>query len=54
MNVKSEGACEFPPVEMDAKKAASIKVFATNRKQGTKLDPAFVLTGVTFVPAASR
>lgn len=54
MNVKSEGACEFPPVEKDAKKAAGIKVFATNRKQGTKLDSSFVLTGVTFVPAASR
>jgi hypothetical protein len=54
MNVQPEGACEFPPLEKDAKKAAAIKVFATNRKQGTKLDGAFVQTGVTFVPVVSR
>jgi hypothetical protein len=54
INVQPEGACEFPPLERDAKRAAGIKVFATNRKQGTKLDGAFVQTGVTFVPAASR
>ena len=53
MNVQPEGVCEFPP-RADAKKAASIKVFATNRKQGTKLDGAFVQTGVTFVPVVSR
>ncbi len=44
-------ACEFAPVEKDAAKAAAIKVFATHRKQGGKLDGAFVPTGVTFVPA---
>jgi hypothetical protein len=54
MNVQPEGACEFPPLEKDAKKAAAIKVFSTNRKQGTKLDGAFVQTGVTFVPVVSR
>jgi hypothetical protein len=54
MNVQPEGACEFPPLEKDARKAAGIKVFSTNRKQGTKLDSAFVQTGVTFVPVASR
>jgi hypothetical protein len=54
MNVLPEGACEFPPLEKDAKKAAAIKVFSTNRKQGTKLDGAFVQTGVTFVPVVSR
>jgi hypothetical protein len=53
MNVQPEGVCEFPP-RADAKKAAGIKVFATNRKQGTKLDGAFVQTGVTFVPVPSR
>jgi hypothetical protein len=53
MNVQPEGVCEFPH-RADAKKAAAIKVFATNRKQGTKLDGAFVQTGVTFVPVASR
>jgi hypothetical protein len=54
INVKPEGACEFPPVEKDTKKTTGIKVFATNRKQGTKMDGAFVQTGVTFVPAVSR
>jgi hypothetical protein len=49
--VQPEGVCEFPPtLEKDAAKAAAIKVFATNRKQGKKLDDAFVITGVTFVP----
>jgi hypothetical protein len=47
--VQPEGVCEFPPLEKDAAKAAAIKVYATNRKQGKKLDDAFVLTGVTFV-----
>jgi hypothetical protein len=54
MNVQPEGVCEFPPLEKDARKAAAIKVFATNRKQGTKLDASFVLTGVTFVPVGGR
>ena len=44
-----EGACEFPPV-VDAAKAGAIKVYATNRKQGKKLDDAFAVAGVTFVP----
>ena len=48
--VRAEGVCEFPPLEKDAGKAAAIKVFATNRKQGKKLDDAFALAGVTFVP----
>jgi hypothetical protein len=47
--VQPEGVCEFPPRENDAAKAASIKVYATNRKQGKKLDDAFLLTGVTFI-----
>lgn len=47
--VQPEGVCEFAPIEKDAAKAAAIKVFATNRKQGKKLDDAFLLTGVTFV-----
>lgn len=54
MNVQPEGVCEFPPLEKDAKKAAAIKVFATNRKQGSKLDAAFVQAGVTFVAVRSR
>ena len=47
--VQPEGVCEFPPVETDAAKAAAIKVYATNRKQGKKLDDGFASTGVTFV-----
>ena len=47
--VQPEGVCEFAPIEKDAAKAAAIKVYATNRKQGKKLDDAFVVTGVTFV-----
>jgi len=54
MVVQPEGVCEFPPLEKDAKKANTIRVFATNRKQGTKLDSAFVQTGVTFVAIQSR
>ena len=46
--VQPEGVCEFPPVEKDAAKAAAIKVYATNRKQGKKLDDAFAIAGVTF------
>jgi len=50
--VEPEGACEFPPLEKDAAKAASIRAFATNAKQGKKLDDAFVEAGVAFVPVA--
>ena len=52
LNVQAEGVCEFPPIEKDAAKAASIKVFATHKKQGKKLDEAFSSAGVTFVPIA--
>jgi hypothetical protein len=48
--VQPEGVCEFAPVEKDPGRQAAIKVFATNRKQGKKLDDAFLATGVTFVP----
>ena len=47
--VKPEGVCEFPPV-IEPAKAGAIKVYATNRKQGKKLDDACALAGVTFVP----
>ena len=50
LRVQPEGVCEFPPIEKDQARAAAIKVFATNRKQGKKLDDAFALAGVTFVP----
>jgi len=47
--VQPEGVCEFPPLEKDAAKAANIRVLATNRKQGKKLDDGFNPAGVTFV-----
>ncbi len=50
--VRPEGVCEFPPVEKDPARAAAIKVFATNRKQGRRLDDGFLASGVSFVPAA--
>ncbi len=52
--VQPENVCEFPPVEKDAKKAAAIKVFATNKKQGKKLDESFTALGVTYVPVQVR
>jgi hypothetical protein len=48
--VQPEGVCEFPPLEKDTARAAAIKVFATNRKQGRRLDEAFLPSGVTFIP----
>ena len=48
--VQPEGVCEFPPIENDEARAGAIKVFGTNRRQGGKLDDAFVAAGVTFVP----
>ena len=47
--VQHEGVCEFPPLEKDPARAASIRVVATNRKQGKKLDDGFNPAGVTFV-----
>lgn len=54
MSIQAEGSCEFPPVEKDAKRAASIRVFASNKKQGSKLPDEFVSTGVSFVPVAGK
>jgi hypothetical protein len=48
--VEDAATCEFPAVEEEPERAAAIKVFATSRKQGDKLDDAFDRTGVTFVP----
>jgi hypothetical protein len=48
--VQPEGVCEFPPLEKDKAKTVAIKVTATNRKQGKKLDDGFDPTGVRFVP----
>jgi hypothetical protein len=54
ITVQPEGVCEFPPLERDPGRAASIKVYATHKKQGKKLDDAFVASGVTFVPVPSK
>jgi hypothetical protein len=54
INIQPEGVCEFPPVEKDPQKAAAIKVFATNKKQGKKLDDAFSSVGVSFVPILTK
>lgn len=54
VNVTGEDQCAFPPVEKDAAKAAAIVVYATNSKQGKKLDDEFVQTGVSFVPSTAR
>jgi hypothetical protein len=48
--VEPEGVCEFAPEEKDPARKAAIRVLATNRKQGKKLDDGFDPTGVTFVP----
>jgi hypothetical protein len=50
MVIEPEGVCEFPPIEKDSARAASIRVYATNRKQGKKLSKAFEREGVTFIP----
>jgi hypothetical protein len=51
--VEPEGVCAFPPLEKDAKRAATIKVYATAKKQGKKLDEAFDPKGVTFIPQST-
>ena len=50
MNVQA--GCDFPPLEKDPAKAKAISVFATNEKQGKKLDDGFDPSGVTFVAKA--
>lgn len=52
--VQPEGVCEFPPIEKDPAKSSAIKVFATSKKQGKKLDDAFSSAGVTFVPVITK
>ena len=52
--IQPEGVCEFPPVEKDPARIASIVVYASNPKQGKKLPDAFQSAGVSFVPAGAR
>lgn len=54
LSVQPEGVCEFPPIEKDASRAAAIKVYATNKKQGKKLDEAFSGAGVSFIPVGAK
>jgi hypothetical protein len=54
MSVLPDGVCEFPPVERDPARAASIVVFASSPKQGKKLPDGFATAGVSFVAAKSR
>jgi len=49
MVVQSSELCGFPPLERDPEKAAAITVYATQKKQGDKLDDDFVREGVRFV-----
>jgi hypothetical protein len=50
LRVQGDDQCGFPPLATDAQKAAAITIYATHKKQGKKLDDAFLATGVTFVP----
>jgi hypothetical protein len=50
MIVNADGVCEFPPLEKDPKRSQAIRVYATHKKQGGKLDGAFESKGVVFVP----
>lgn len=53
LRVLSAGQCEFPQV-VKGNQPLAIKVFATHKKQGAKLDDAFDRLGVTFVPLGSK
>jgi len=48
--VQADAVCGFPPVETDAARAAAITVYATHKKQGSKLPDEFERAGVNFVP----
>lgn len=50
LQIQEEGDCAFPAVQKDAEKAGSIVVFATSKKQGTKVPDYLDSTGVTVVP----
>jgi len=50
MNVQAEGQCEFPPLEKEAARAAAVRIYATNKRQGKKPPDGFQTTGVSFIP----
>jgi hypothetical protein len=52
--IKTQGRCEVSVVESDPKRPQIMRVYATHKKQGGKLDAAFDPTGVTFVPVAGK
>jgi hypothetical protein len=53
LRILPAGQCEFPQV-VKGNQPLAIKVFATHKKQGARLDDAFDKTGVTFVPLGSK
>jgi len=52
--VQSDAICEFPPIEKDASRRASITVFATHKKQGKKVPEGFDPAGVRFVALETK
>ena len=52
LQIQNGDDCAFPAVQKDAKKAASVTVYATSPKQGSKLPDYIEPAGVTFVPIA--
>jgi hypothetical protein len=54
IGVLADGLCEFPPIEGDVSRSASMKVYATHKKQGNKLPAGFQVTGVSFIPLQVR
>lgn len=51
---QTESECEFPALQKDAAKAASIAVNATTTKQPQKLPDYFDPAGVTYTPIAKK
>jgi len=54
LDVVEEGVCDFPPLERDPARAASITVYATNARQGDERDDAVERAGVTCGPKGGR
>lgn len=52
MLVSADDVCEFPPIEKDPARSQAMRVYATHKKQGGKLNGAFDSKGVVFVPVA--
>lgn len=50
LQIQTEQDCAFPAVQKDPRKAASITVYATGTRQGSKVPDYLEPAGVTFVP----